>query len=427
METERYREKVNNRNMKLENLICWSIQIWLRIFGIWPESSCIMSRRLFWIIALMIEQILQYRYIMISFYNVDITEVINTLSETVPYSILLVKLGTFWCKQRTFNKILTMMAVDWEKCSSTEHSMFTMACKAKLSQRLANLTITLYSAAVILHSSDVLVYRLDVSRTSNVTARPFILKMNVPFDSNKRFVYESVVITQFVHLYLCSCTIGVINILLINLILHVAGQIDILCEWLVKIYPMKGKRHLDLAVIRKVVKMHQKIITFSKHIEELYSDIVIALFVSDTLVICCLGFVIAVSIGTPGASETIIKTLLFYIVINLEAFTYCFAGEYLSAKSKTIGDAVYDSLWYESDSKDCRVILLLIMRSQNQLAITIGKVMDLSLERFASVRSLTLRTDTSNALIVSITVQLRYCKGFSFLRVGSARDVLKRD
>lgn len=59
-----------------------------------------------------------------------------------------------------------------------------------------------------------------------------------------------------------------------------------------EIYPMKGERHLDLAVIKKVVKMHQRIITFSKHIEELYSNIAMALFVSDTLVICCLGFVI---------------------------------------------------------------------------------------------------------------------------------------
>lgn len=50
-----------------------------------------------------------------------------------------------------------------------------------------------------------------------------------------------------------------------------------------------------------------------------------------------------------------------------------------------MGDAAYDSLWYESDSRDSRIILLLLMRSQNQLTITIGKVMNLSLERFSGV------------------------------------------
>lgn len=110
-----------------------------------------------------------------------------------------------------------MMAVDWKKCSSTEFSMLTMKCKAKLSQQLANLTMVLYSIAVILYSSDVLV-RLNVSRTSNITVRPLILKMEIPFDSNKRFIYESVVIISFFHLFMCSCAIGSINVLLINLV-----------------------------------------------------------------------------------------------------------------------------------------------------------------------------------------------------------------
>lgn len=98
--TEQYREKRNNRNMDLENLISWSIQIWFRIFGIWPESSYIVSRRLFWTIMLMIEQILQYQYIMTNLYSGELSEVIHTLAETMPYLILLIKLGIFWCKQR---------------------------------------------------------------------------------------------------------------------------------------------------------------------------------------------------------------------------------------------------------------------------------------------------------------------------------------
>ncbi|XP_014480041.1 PREDICTED: odorant receptor 4-like [Dinoponera quadriceps] len=278
-----------------------------------------------------------------------------------------------------------MMAVDWEKCSSTEFNMFTMKCKAKLSQRLANLTMAFYSTAVIFYSSDVLVNRLDVSRTSNTTARPLILKMEIPFDSNKRFVYESLIIMQFLQLWSCSCTIGTINILLIILILHVSGQIEILCEWLVEVYPMERSRDPNLIVIRKVIKTHQKIITFSQYIEDLYSGIAMALFVSDTLIICCLGFIIVVSVGTLSATKIIISTFLFYIAMNLEAFIFCFAGEYLSAKSKTVGNAAYDSFWYESNFKDSRVMLLLIMRSQNQLTITIGKVMNLSLERFSSI------------------------------------------
>ncbi len=106
------------------------------------------------------------------------------------------------------------------------------------------------------------------------------------------------------------------------------------------------------------------------------------------------------------------KSILFYVAMNLEAFIYCFCGEYLSAKvstyrkinsfinsqlsqkylvfflfqSKMIGSAIYDSLWYNVSAKETQNVLFLIVRSQKRLTITSGKIVDLSLERFTSVR-----------------------------------------
>lgn len=51
-----------------------------------------------------------------------------------------------------------------------------------------------------------------------------------------------------------------------------------------------------------------------------------------------------------------------------------------------IGDAAYAAKWYESSPAQSRILLLLIVRSQRRLSITIGKFMDLSLERFTAVR-----------------------------------------
>ncbi|XP_018302508.1 odorant receptor 4-like [Mycetomoellerius zeteki] len=209
--------------------------------------------------------------------------------------------------------------------------------------------------------------------------------MDLPFDANQQFVYESVIIAQFFFSLLCADANCLLNALLINLILHVGGQIDILRENLKEIFPKNGKHSPSHFEVRKAIREHQKIIMFSKYIEDLYSYIAMVLFVSDSLIICCLGFTIVASIGRPNASESLIRNFLFYIVINMEAFIFCFAGEYLSAKSKSIGDAAYASFWYESDSRDSRIILSLIMRSQNQLTITIGRIMNLSLGQFTTI------------------------------------------
>jgi len=119
---------------------------------------------------------------------------------------------------RTFNRILTMMAIDWEKCSSTKFSMFVTNCNANLSQRFTNMTVILYSTAVILFSSNILVKYVDDGTTSNVSSRLLVLDMDLPFDANQRFVYESVIIVQFFHLLLCADATGLLNALLINLV-----------------------------------------------------------------------------------------------------------------------------------------------------------------------------------------------------------------
>ncbi|XP_077261541.1 uncharacterized protein LOC143897083 isoform X4 [Temnothorax americanus] len=333
--------------MKIENTVSQAIEISLRIFGIWPNTSCVLLRRLFWTVMLVIEQVFQYRYIVVNFHLIEFIEMMRIIGSTMAYTIFLFKLLIFWYKQRTFNGILTMMANNWKKCSDTKFSMLITRCNAKLSKRFVNMTVILYLTAVISFSSKILVKHNNGDTASNVSTRLLILDMDLPFDVNRRFIYESIIILQFLHLVLCSEAIGLLNALLINLILHISGQIDILRKSVMDIFPKEGNGRLSRFTVQKIIKEHQEIIIFSEHIEDLYSYIAMVLFVTDTLIICCLGFTIVAS--------------------------------------KSIGDAAYDSLWYESDSKDSRIILFLIMRSQNQLTITIGKIMNLSLDRFGSI------------------------------------------
>jgi len=51
-----------------------------------------------------------------------------------------------------------------------------------------------------------------------------------------------------------------------------------------------------------------------------------------------------------------------------------------------IGDAVYESLWYELSPNQNRDIYIMIVRSQKHLTLTIGKAMELSLKQFTNVR-----------------------------------------
>ncbi|XP_014487514.1 PREDICTED: odorant receptor 4-like [Dinoponera quadriceps] len=282
------------------------------------------------------------------------------------------------------------MVVDWRNNTTKHLDLRLMTNMAHFAHHASRIIIGLQVASVFFYSSGVLAANASDPDRWEPFARELILKMDFPFNISTNSIYTGVTIMQFVHLVLVACGITVINSLLVTLILHDCGQIDILCKWLTKIFS-NNVSHVahesvdETITLRSLIIKHQQIIVFSNNIEDVYTYIALMILLSDTLITCCLGFVIVTSIGTPNGGAILIKSVLFYMTINLEVFIYCFAGEYLSAKSKKVGDAAYNSLWYKAQTKNCRMILFLILRAQDRLTITSGKIVDLSLERFTSV------------------------------------------
>ncbi|KAL6254490.1 hypothetical protein P5V15_014543 [Pogonomyrmex californicus] len=362
------------------NTITRSIEIGLRVVGIWPGAAYAIAKRLFWTATMIVAQIFQYRHVALHLNSKDISQLMDGLSATLSYSLLFVKLIVFWTKQRIFNDVLTSITTDWEECRD---SLYNMNSVANMSHRFSNLIIGLHSTAVLFYGIGVVALRND--DVTDTADRELFLKMELPFESGTSPIYEVVMTTQFLHQMTAATVIGVLSALLVTLVLHAGGQIDILREKLLEILPKEKKSTISAITIGSLIQKHQNIIVFTEKIESLYSYIALAQFISNTLVICCLGFIIVNSIGGDQGSSMLVRSLLFYIVINLEAFIFCFAGEYLSVKSKLIGDAAYESLWYDLTPSENRILLFLIMRSQKQLTITVGRFTNLSLQQFANI------------------------------------------
>ncbi|XP_053989970.1 uncharacterized protein LOC128882397 isoform X5 [Hylaeus volcanicus] len=121
----------------------------------------------------------------------------------------------------------------------------------------------------------------------------------------------------------------------------------------------------------------------------LYSLILVLQFVLE----CILAFAAAMfmaliatlSSNMEQGSVVIMKCFPYYVAVNCEAFILCYTGQYLSEKSDDITEVVYDSLWYELNPREARIILLVIMRSQKQLKLTVAQFTTLSLQAFANM------------------------------------------
>ncbi|GAB1863039.1 Odorant receptor [Camponotus japonicus] len=359
-----------------------SVEFGFRAIGVWPGTSCAILFEVFSISSMVIFQIFQYRYAIVNFGQEDFTLLMDALSVTFAYTLLLIKMIIFALNARLLNEIIEHVVKDWEECNILDR--YTMTRMAYISRRFSNMIIFSHTISVFFYATGALLKQKGDNQTD---ARELIVKMELPFEVEMLStpIYVTILITQFLHQSSAAAMVGVLNSFLITLVLHACGQIDIVRQKFSEITRKNDERDATQSIMKTLIVRHQRIIAFSKNIEALFSNIALIQFVSNTLVICCLGFLIVISIGVPGGSMMLIKSVFFYIVMSLEAFIYCFVGEYLSTKSEMIGDAVYESNWYELSPSQNRDILLMIIRSQKHLTLTIGKVADLSLKQFADI------------------------------------------
>ncbi|XP_043681128.1 odorant receptor 4-like [Vespula pensylvanica] len=216
--------------------------------------------------------------------------------------------------------------------------------------------------------------------------RILVLKMELPFDPFLSPIYETVCTVQLIEEIAFAATSGMLNAVIVTMILHVGGQIDVMCQEIKDMFDQFQKDETSrLKTLKYLIVKHDRIILFSNYIEDMFTYIALLQFFSNTMAICFSGFVIMISMDTDEASAILGKTVPYYVIINIEAFILCYIGEYLSSKSLTIAVAAYNFQWYELNSKENRYILLLILRGQKKLTITVGKFLDLSLESFASI------------------------------------------
>ncbi|XP_077261506.1 odorant receptor 13a-like isoform X2 [Temnothorax americanus] len=332
--------------------ISTSVEIGLRFVGIWPGLPYGTVIWLAYMTCLVLALYFEYVYIFDHFDVNKISNLIDALSITLSASFGGLKLISLWSNRRIFYDILLAMEGHWNNVDIYDKSVsYIMSGNADLSRRCSNVLISINATATIYYCMTTLVRReTEFNEDLNISSKVLPIKMEFPFKVGASPLFELLALVQLFYAVSVASLNAMINCLLITLVLHVSGQIDILRRELLTICGDETSQHFSIVTrrsVRLLISRHQGIITLSDNIEELYSEIALMQFLSNTVVMCFVGFT--------------------------------FIG------SKSIGDAVYGALWYNMPPAECRILLFVILRSQKRLTITAGKIMDLSLKDFTSV------------------------------------------
>ncbi|KYN18451.1 Putative odorant receptor 22c [Trachymyrmex cornetzi] len=327
----------------------------------------------------------QYRYVLEHSKISELSDFVDGLSAALSFSLIILKVTSIWIHRGVLHQLLAAMDNDWHECVDSDQHLYVMTIKANISHFYSNVMISInILAAVTYFSGGYAIRFVYQSGDYNNTLRQFPVKVLFPLKAQQSPLFELLAVTQFLLMLFNSYMLSVINALISTLVLHVSGQIDILCQEFKTISAKTLPYKTFTSMLGILIERHNRVFWFSDNIENLFSFIALMQVIWNTLVICGLVFIIIISFHIETGLSVIIKSVFSYLAVIAEIFILCFAGEYLNLKSKSIADAAYESLWYDLSSNNKKTIPFIILRSHKQLVITAGKITNLSLETFTS-------------------------------------------
>ncbi|XP_021191840.3 odorant receptor 4 [Helicoverpa armigera] len=137
------------------------------------------------------------------------------------------------------------------------------------------------------------------------------------------------------------------------------------------------------AELVQLVNDHRELIRCVNLLEITYSRSTLFNVVTSSLIICATGFNLMV-IENLAVMAPFTSFLTFGL---LQVFFYCYYGDYVMRSSIGVGDAVYNSRWYETGAPERKYLLIVLLRSQKPCRLSAYGFTDINLTAFTRILS----------------------------------------
>nr|AST36418.1 putative odorant receptor OR68 [Cydia nigricana] len=137
--------------------------------------------------------------------------------------------------------------------------------------------------------------------------------------------------------------------------------------------------------IQEVIRRHQKLIMLSQLLDDIFNRMIFFNLLFATITICFFGFVAKIARDPPEMANNFVGVVASMIPI----FNLCYYAELLSGASAGVADSAYHNLWYNGDRQYQKIIIFIIVRSQQPCCLTSMRYAQVTLNTFTTVLSTT--------------------------------------
>ncbi|KAG5324313.1 OR13A protein, partial [Pseudoatta argentina] len=228
--------------------------------------------------------------------------------------------------------------------------------------------------------------RIDEDIQVNISVKNLAMELPVPLPwtlGNYHLsinIYYVIFIVQYILLTLnCSGNVGN-DILLLGIILHICGQMELL-----KIeFTNYNGENKDMKEFEALTSRHCYLMEHAELLINVISFVLLVQLLISCLIICLVGFQLILALKLHDA-VIITKTTSVLSALLLQLFSYSFVGDYLKRQMEDIAHSIYSFNWYYFPLKLMRNVLFVIMRSQQPVQLLAGRFVVVTIETYMSI------------------------------------------
>ncbi|XP_057338124.1 odorant receptor Or2-like [Microplitis mediator] len=319
----------------------------------------------------------------------DVTLIGDNIMSNLPVTIAGIKLIKLWTKKRVLVSMINKMENDWYQVNNdTERNVMIKYAKIPKIMLVCGL-LNITTSTLFYHtlSNFFGITLRAVSNNTDIYGNKILpLQSLYFFDIPTSFCFYLISWSQLFGSLVASLVYTTFDITFGLFVLHTCAQLENLAG---RIQIISIDSHSKFRkYLNSIVSQHCSLISFVDQIESIFSTVLLGLVISFGILFSILGFQIIVSMTDKEVKLPIFQASFYILFMNYFLclmFIYSWVGEALIRTSESINTAVYNSNWILLTAKDRIQIVLLLLRSQTKLNITIGSIVPVSLDSFAKL------------------------------------------
>ncbi|XP_060533954.1 odorant receptor 67c-like isoform X2 [Cylas formicarius] len=229
-----------------------------------------------------------------------------------------------------------------------------------------NLTIFVFpictAASIVIENASVRSQIGQYNREHNDTLdRPFPFELYLyKFDKNKH--QAAMLLVEYVSHWMIIFRIISTKNIVVSCVIFTPS---ILKRLQVRFKRMSMEEGGTFESLKDLISQHQNVIRYVSDLNHSIKYVIFMEYLLNSLNVA------AVSVQFIS-DKFAISPLFYFAYLFIQTFVLGWSANEVKVQSEALGDALYESLWYEQNDRVKRMILYMIVRSQKPLALTIG-------------------------------------------------------